>query len=246
VNLLVVLRRVLERRPGAWTGVAIGVVGIALLATGYAVQLHAADGAIVAANEPHEIDGSGSVYLAGVLSPGDDIEQPATCTISGSGQLETVRVGIRDDRFDTIASGRRLRVDPPGTLLCDRRVSVSVGQIVNTYPLAAHRSLLAGYATLAVLGLGFAVFAVVHRRRHAAPVALAPAPAALPSLRDGIVRPGVAALFTAATVGTLGLTAVSVLVWPPAATLLMPVLLIAVALATLLSIAWSNLVDGRR
>jgi hypothetical protein len=204
-----VVRPAKDPVTGVRAGIAVGLLGLALLASAFALEMHAGQGTHVPPGEEYRFGDNGPVHVIGAVDPGTDAHGAATCTVSSEAATATVEVAVRQDAFEAIRVGRRLDADGPTTLVCDRRVTVASGVAVYAYPLARYAVQYPAYLALALLGFGYA-----YRRARSSS-------AASPALRAGddgnlsdlrrfagdVVRSvvGVAAGVAVILLGTLGI-----------------------------------------
>lgn len=143
-----------DRPVRAWIGLAVGTLGVVLIAGAAAVTIHASDAPRFDAGEKYQVTGSGPIHVVTIGSVA------ATCELTGSAGLESIEVPARRHPLDSIPAGRHLWADLGATLTCDRQVAIADGPVVRAYAVAASPRLFAGYATLAILGL---LYFVRHR-----------------------------------------------------------------------------------
>jgi hypothetical protein len=141
---------------GVRAGIAVGLLGLALLASAVALEMHAGQGTQVPPGEEYRFDDDGPIHVVGVVDPGTGAHGAATCAVSSEAATATVEVAVRQDAFEVIRVGRRLDADGPTTLVCDRRVTVASGVAVYAYPLARYAVQYPAYLALALLGFGYA------------------------------------------------------------------------------------------
>src|SRR5690606_26881574 len=156
-----------DRPVRAWIGLAVGTLGVVLIAGAAAVTIHASDAPRFDAGEKYQVTGSGPIHVVTIGSVA------ATCELTGSAGLESIEVPARRHPLDSIPAGRHLWAELGATLTCDRPAAV-----------AASPRLFAGYATLAILGLLYFVRHRPGRLRGGALKSDAPTPAS-PGMSTG-------------------------------------------------------------